>query len=738
MHEKVNSPPVIRFGPFTLDGRSGELRNGPTRLKVPDQSIAVLQALLERPGELVTREALRDRLWPPGTFVDFEAGLNAAVRRLREALNDSADAPRYIETLPRRGYRFIAAVDVVATGLPAAPSGMAPAGASAAALAEPVKGRRPRVRRVLLALSALALLGAALWTGLRPDNAASTESAARPVPITSFPGLELEPAMSPAGNLVAFAWDGKNEDNFDIYVRSLDGSSQLQLTSDAAADHAPAWSPDGQRIAFIRVGHGRRTIMVIPALSGPETPLFGALGTEGSGSEGSGWSHGGWSYGLSWTPDGNHLVFADRHSSITSAIYLYSLKDGQRRQLTRPSAHLSDIHPVVSPDGRYLAFVRLNPQGRGGSVFLQKLEQLQPSGEPTQLTFGHSVAAFDWAHDSRSIVHDGGLVDPGLWRIGVAGGKSALVGANIMTSMPSLARSGAGVVYQNTVIDVNIWELRLPSSPNRQAAGDETFRVIASTSRDMDMKLSPDGTRIAFVSGRSGHSELWVSNRDGSQARQLTNFGGWRPGSPCWSADGTSIAFDAIEPGGSWSLHVVAADGSPISKPVISDRYNNVRPAWSLDGRWIYFASDRTGDYQIWKMPSAGGLPEPITRNGGLDPIVSPDGRHLYYAKQPPVQGIWEVPLEGGPEVEVVKRGRSLSFDVADTGIFIIDASAKPQATVEMFSFASRTLAPVAWLPPGLRFSASPYISVTRDGRSLLYTRLDQWRSDIEMLPGVR
>ena len=225
MHEKGNAPSAIRFGPFTLDGRSGELRNGPTRLKVPDQSIAVLQALLEHPGELVTREALRDRLWGPDTFVDFEAGLNAAVRRLREALNDSADTPRYVETLPRRGYRFIAPVDVVSTGLPAAPSGMAPADASAAAPAEPEKGRRLRVRRVLLALFALALLGAALWAGLRPDKAAPTTSADEAGSITRFPGLEVEPAMSPAGNFVAFAWDGKNEDNFDIYVRSIDGNS---------------------------------------------------------------------------------------------------------------------------------------------------------------------------------------------------------------------------------------------------------------------------------------------------------------------------------------------------------------------------------------------------------------------------------------------------------------------------------------------------------------------------------
>jgi Tol biopolymer transport system component/DNA-binding winged helix-turn-helix (wHTH) protein len=737
MHEKGNVAPVIRFGPFTLDVRSGELRNGSTRLKVPDQSIAVLQALLERPGELVTREALRDRLWGSETFVDYEAGLNAAVRRLREALHDSADTPRYVETLHRRGYRFIAPLEVVSTGLPASLSGMAPADASAAAPTGPEEGRRRvGVRRVLLAPFALALLGAALWAGLRPNERPPTESAASPVPITRFPGLEVEQAMSPKGNFVAFAWDGKNEDNFDIYVRSIDGrSAELRLTSDASPDHSPAWSPDGLRIAFIRVVAGRRIVMVMPALGGPEERLFEAWETERGSAYGGGWRYGGWSYGLSWTPDGEHLVFGDRHSSITSAIYLYSLKDGQRRQLTSPPANLSDIHPIVSPDGRYLAFVRLNPASSGGSVFLQKLEHLQPSGGPTQLTFGHSVAAFDWAQDSRSVVHDAGLVGPGLWRVGVAGGASELVWANVRTRMPSMARSGAGVVYQATAFDMNIWELGTPSSPNSQA---EPFRVIASTSIDSDMRLSPDGTRIAFISVSSGHSNLWVSNRDGSQARQLTNIVGGRAGSPSWSADGRSIAFDAIEPGGNWSLYVVAADSSPISRPVISDRYNNVRPAWSHDGKWMYFASDRTGDYQIWRMPSAGGTPLQMTRNGGMDPVVSPDGRHLYYAKVPPEQEIWEVPLEGGSEVKVVERGRSLSFDVADTGIFIMDASAKPQATVEMFSFASRKLVPVARLPAGLRGSGSSYFNVTRDGRSMLYSRIDQWTSDIEMLPGVR
>ncbi|MBA2603255.1 MAG: tetratricopeptide repeat protein [Acidobacteria bacterium] len=110
MHQQAPSR-RCRFGAFELDLCTDELWQGPTRLKVPDQSIQILKRLLDKPGDLITREELRERLWPSGTFVDYEHGLNAAVRRLREALGDSADGPRYIETLPRRGYRFIAPVE---------------------------------------------------------------------------------------------------------------------------------------------------------------------------------------------------------------------------------------------------------------------------------------------------------------------------------------------------------------------------------------------------------------------------------------------------------------------------------------------------------------------------------------------------------------------------------------------------------------------------------------------------
>jgi Tol biopolymer transport system component/DNA-binding winged helix-turn-helix (wHTH) protein len=709
MHEKGNVPPVIRFGPFMLDGRSGELRNGPTRLKVPDQSIAVLQALLERPGELVTREELRDRLWGPDTHVDFEAGLNAAVRRLREALNDSADVPRYVGTVPRRGYRFIARVDGASTAAPPAPTD---------------RSRRVRVRNALLATVALAVIGAALWAGLRRNHTRPIpSSAASPVPFTSFPGSEVDPAICATGTMVAYAGDGQDGDNFDIYIRSLDGS-QSRLTTDAAAERSPAWSPDCQRIAFVRIQSGRRLVVVVPApLGGPEQLSFDA-GPERAIAR-----------GLSWTPDGKHLVFGHPppRSVPSSAIHLYSFEDGQKQQLTHPPQGFADVQPVVSPDDRYLAFVRRRFPGiLGGHVFVQPLDQLRPKGDPVQLTFDHGVNALDWASDSRSIIFDSGP-RRGLWRVAVSGGAPVPVLPNVRAGSPSVARKGTGLVYETSAVDANIWELRIPPSADRNRPGD-AFRLIDSTSIDLDPGFSPDGTRIVFASTRSGGRKIWVSKRDGSEPKLLTPFDG-PMGSPSWSPDGKWIAFDASRSGGSWNLYIVPADGSGPAKPLTSDAFTNVRPSWSLDGRWIYFGSTRTGNSQIWKMPSAGGKPEQITRGGGYHPIVSPDGQQVFYTKAPPAEGIWKVLAEGGQEVQITKQGRGMGFDVADPGIFFMNWSANPVA-VEMFGFASQQVVTVARLP--LRSEAVDNLAVSRDGRSILYVEYESPQSDIEMLREFR
>src|SRR5262245_38537765 len=188
----VPAPPrrSFRFSSFELDLQSGELRKAGVLIGLQEQSLKVLIELLERPGELVTREQLRQRLWPNGTFVDFDHGLNAVVNRLRETLGDSAESPRFIQTVPRRGYRFIAPVDGGANAPAAVPQRVNGAGSWL-----------PTGRRAVLALLVLTAGAATMWsvaTGRRsvPDAALP---AMRTVQLTSLAGTEGSPSFSPDG-----------------------------------------------------------------------------------------------------------------------------------------------------------------------------------------------------------------------------------------------------------------------------------------------------------------------------------------------------------------------------------------------------------------------------------------------------------------------------------------------------------------------------------------------------------
>jgi len=176
---------TFQFGAFEVNERAGELRKHGTRIRIQEQPFQVLTLLLERPGEVVGREEIRSKLWPDNTYVDFDNAISSAVRKLREALGDSADNPRFIETLARRGYRFVGQV-AIQSPTPPVP-------------------KPTRIKAVAIASGALLILGASTWW-LRP-RAQSKATEPTPVPLTAAPGWEMQPSFSPDGTQIAYAWD---------------------------------------------------------------------------------------------------------------------------------------------------------------------------------------------------------------------------------------------------------------------------------------------------------------------------------------------------------------------------------------------------------------------------------------------------------------------------------------------------------------------------------------------------
>ena len=181
---------MIRFGLFEADLSAGELRRQGRNVKLQEQPFQVLAVLLRRPGEVVTREELQRELWPADTFVEFDQGLNTAIKKIRQALGDSADNPRFVATVPRKGYRFIA--PVLGTG-------------------EPAELQKPSIRRRVFQICALITL---LATGIAVAffvTYKTPEPAPEPVPLTTYPGGEGSPSFSPDGNQVAFDWEKPGE-----------------------------------------------------------------------------------------------------------------------------------------------------------------------------------------------------------------------------------------------------------------------------------------------------------------------------------------------------------------------------------------------------------------------------------------------------------------------------------------------------------------------------------------------
>jgi Tol biopolymer transport system component/DNA-binding winged helix-turn-helix (wHTH) protein len=671
-------------------------------MRLQDKPLQILTLLLEHPGEVVTREELQKRLWPDGIIVDFEHSINAAVNRLREALGDDAEHPRFIETLPRHGYRFIAPVVGAHGGAPTV------AATSPSPDETAVRDRRYSKHGAALAVVGVALIAAVagvVWFHfLRPTPRPATPPM-RIVPFTSFPGHQAGASFSPDGNQIAFAWDGEKEDNWDIYVKQVGAEGLLRLTTDPGEDRFPVWSPDGRYIAFCRYNSKNEGgIYVVPALGGVErklhTPSLGAMS---------------WSESLDWSPNGKYLAYVDRLSGqAPPTVFLLAVENPQdRRPLTTPVGQWLDFLPRFSPDGQALAFLRGTGAGTAGDIFLARLA----GGEPKRLTFDNTwINGFlDWTPDGAYIVFSSGRLGEGrLWKVSPSGGQPEQLSVGQGgASDPSISRDGRRLAYTEKSYNSNIWRYEVPGTKGRNAPPTE---LIASTGENESPQFSPDGKRIAFMSYRSGTYQVWVCDSDGLSARQLTHLD-TRAANPQWSPDGRQIAFEGnVE--GHQTIYVLAAEGGQ-PRRLTMDASADALPRWSRDGKWIYFVSDRTDPWQVWRMPAQGGQAVQVTRKGGQAAFESPDGKTLYYARGFDVSGLWKVPVEGGEERLVLEQ-----LDVADWGNWGVAKEGiyyynRRRKAVELLGFATDHVTEV--LKPKAGPGSNLSLAVSPDGRSILW-----------------
>jgi Tol biopolymer transport system component/DNA-binding winged helix-turn-helix (wHTH) protein len=698
MASAPKSANVIRFGLFEVDLHARELRKSGVKLKIHEQPFQVLIALLERPGEVVSREELRRKLWQAETFVDYDHSINTAVNKLREALGDSADNPRFVETLARRGYRFLASVNGATSEASAAPRATVQ--------------RKAWLTWALACAATLILVG--VGVGLRLTRpAAHTES--RTVPLTTFSGWQIMPAFASDGKQVAFTWNGEKHDNFDIYVKLVNAGVPLRVTSNSADEFFPAWSPDNRDIAFCRSVSGHCEIWLVPALGGTERKL----GESGE------------CRGLSWSPNGKSLALVDRKAPQEPFfLSLLSVETGEKRRLSSPpDRSVGDFSPRFSPDGKTVSFLRASSAVSTDVYVLAVNPDGTPGGDPRRLTSRERIYDLDWTADGQRIVyssdHYGG---PGLWTILVSGGspeRLSIAGENARDL--AVSRSGGRLVYSRHAEDANIWRTPGPTSPESHSA---SAKFIASTQLQIEAQFSPDGEKIVFNSNRSGTWELWVCDREGHNFAQLTSLSGPSPGSPRWSPDSRWVAFDCPKAGNS-DIYVISADGGPL-RQMTTEPSADVRPSWSRDGRWIYFGSNRTGGWDIWKSPARGGRAVQVTKNkGAKEAFESLDGKFVYYDKGA-VPGIWRVPVAGGEETRVLDRSGWSIWALARQGICFFDLTHPAGPTLEFYDFATRRERLLRQFSKEIFVPANDTaISVSEDGRWILYTQIDHAGSDL-------
>jgi Tol biopolymer transport system component/DNA-binding winged helix-turn-helix (wHTH) protein len=611
----------VRFGVFEVDLLSGELRKSGMKLKLGGQPFQILAILLEHPGEVVTREEFQKRLWPD-TFVDVDHNLNTAINKIREVLGDSSENPRFVETLPRRGYRFIASVeDPISTPEQPQPQ------------PRPQPTRLPR-RAIFVSVAVLIAGGAAVYE-LRHRPVAPVQRAL--TRLTFDAGLQIGATWSPDGRFIAYSSDRGGK--FEIWVQQIAGGDPVQITKGPGQNWQPEWSPDGKYIAY-RSEDGEGGLFVIPALGG-------------SGLERKVASFG---FRPHWSPDGSQILFDAEFIPLfaTNRFYLVGLEGEAPREV------LADFYSRhgMTPDAAVW-----QPGGEQFTVW---------GAGPEEVTANCSCLPDSWkiplAGAAEQRLEIGPAIRQALGRVAADGSAEFSIGSSTFAWAPS----GNAVYYDQTFRSArNIWRMSI-NPPTFRATAIE--RMTAGPGPDAGAAVSPDGKRLAFTSESEQIRSLLFkfdanTGRISGDGQAITS-----PGMTSFeenlSRDGNKLAFAAVR-AGKWEMREKSlVDGR--ETPVIYDDDRRIYPHWSPDGTRLAYTriNSHSGRSQIMQWSDQDRTERPLAAVPGKDPPLvfdwSSDGR-LLLVGIPGIANnrgeIWTVPVADSAGSETGPRQTIASSD---------------------------------------------------------------------------
>jgi Tol biopolymer transport system component/DNA-binding winged helix-turn-helix (wHTH) protein len=565
---------LLRFGNFEVDLRSGELRNAGVKLKLSGQPFQVLSILLERPGEVVTREELQRQLWPD-TFVDVDHNLNTAINKIREALGDSAENPRFVETLPRRGYRFIAPVEGNGVPTPLAPLAT-----------RHESGLRYWASRSAILVGAIVLLAAAgIRIYKRPHD--SAPPAQRLLTRLTFDeGLQVGATWSPDSRFIAYS--SNRGGKFDIWVQQVSGGDPVQITRETGQNWQPDWSPDGKYIAY-RSEAGDGGLFIVPALGGAgmkrKIASFG--------------------YYPRWSADSSQILFQSTQFGWLNRLYVANLEGAPPREVLTQLAtnsHVTAMSAAWHPDGKRIsALINSGPIPTFWTAPVAGGAPIKSEIPPELLQQIEEVAA-DKSKGGRVYEHE--------W---------------VLDFKFSWAPSGRAIYFERTFRGArNIWRMTVDPQTLRAISIE---RVTTGPGHDTEFSLSPDGKRLAFTD-QSQHVRAWLFPFDATQGR-VTGTG--RPitssGVEAWlhnlSPDGKRLAFSSAR-SGRWVLTEAPLPDGP-ETPVVSDDSDlRDNAQWAPDSnRLAYVREDHsTRKMQVMEWSSRSRNEEPLAPPTDAEPKI--------------------------------------------------------------------------------------------------------------------